>query len=132
MSAVGTFIGKVFNVVVIVAVVITAIIVYIDHRKGNNGNIDYKKEQDSLSAVIKKELDSLLPLSKKIDSLQNSEIVINNKIDSNEQKVVYIYEKYDSIIPVINSYDVQQLTQYFANYQTQSSKSSITRPSDPY
>ena len=77
---------------------------------------DYAKKQDSLNQVILRELDSLKPLDKNISVLNTKVDSTNKIIQSDEYKTIYIEEQYDSLVPVINSYDVEQLRRYLTNY----------------
>jgi thioredoxin-related protein len=79
---------------------------------------DFKKSEkviDSLNVEIKIKEDSILVFQKEICIFVDKVEVAEKKLEENKIKIKKIYEIYEVQIQTIDSYDVNQLEQFFSD-----------------
>ena len=104
--------------------VIVGLLIYIFLHKSvdNSAQITKVKLQyDSLTVTNQKKLDSISNYyEKRLDTLKLRIVDEDTKILQNNQLIKDLQDAYNKEVPIINSYDVDQLQLYFSNYNQQS------------
>jgi hypothetical protein len=98
--------------------IITGIIVIIAIALLYPGSYDdskYEQAIDSLNVEIQIKQDSIKISQLKIDTLEHKVQLAEDKIRDNQGKVRKIYETYEIQIQSVDSYDINQLEQFFSD-----------------
>jgi predicted nucleic acid-binding Zn-ribbon protein len=82
---------------------------------GSYDNSKYEKAIDSLNVEIQIKEDSIKVAQVKIDTLEHRVEVAETKLEENQGKVRKIYETYEIQIQSVDSYDIDQLEQFFSD-----------------
>jgi hypothetical protein len=98
--------------------IITGIIIIIAIALLYPGSYDdskYEQAIDSLNVEIQIKQDSIKISQLKIDTLEHKVQLAEDKIRDNQGKVRKIYETYEIQIQSVDSYDINQLEQFFSD-----------------
>ena len=101
------------NIVIIILIVIGCLLIFNRYQ-----GYDFKKSEkviDSLNAQIKIKEDSIAVFQKEICTFVDKVEIAEKKLEENKIKVKKIYEIYEVQIQTIDSYDVNQLEQFFSD-----------------
>lgn len=101
------------NIVIIILIVIGCLLIFNQYQ-----GYDFKKSEkviDSLNAQIKIKEDSIAVFQKEICTFVDKVEIAEKKLEENKIKVKKIYEIYEVQIQTIDSYDVNQLEQFFSD-----------------
>ena len=104
--------------------VIVGLLIYIFLHKSVDNSAQITKDKlqyDSLTVTNQKKLDSISNYyEKRLDTLKLRIVDEDTKILQNNQLIKDLQDAYNKEVPIINSYDVDQLQLYFSNYNQQS------------
>lgn len=95
----------------IILVIVAAILLY----PGSYNESKYEKAIDSLNVKIHLKEDSIKMSQVVIDTLEHRVEVAETKLEENQGKVKKIYETYEVQIQSVDSYDINQLEQFFSD-----------------
>lgn len=101
------------TVIAIIIVIVGCLLIFNQYQ-----GYDFKKSEkiiDSLNAQIKIKEDSIAVFQKEICIFVDRVEVAEKKLEENRNKVKKIYEIYEVQIQTIDSYDVNQLEQFFSD-----------------
>ena len=101
------------TVIAIIVVIAGCLLVFNQYQ-----GYDFKKSEkviDSLNAQIKIKQDSIAVFQKEICIFVDRVEIAEKKLEENRNKVKKIYEIYEVQIQTIDSYDVNQLEQFFSD-----------------
>lgn len=101
------------TVVTIIIVLVGCLLIFNQYQ-----GYDFKKSEkliDSLNAQIKIKEDSIAVFQKEICKFVDRVEIAEKKLEENKIKVKKIYEIYEVQIQTIDSYDVNQLEQFFSD-----------------
>ena len=98
-------------IIVALVLIICALLLY----PGPYNESKYEQAIDSLNVEIHLKEDSIKISQVKIDTLENRVEVAETKLEENQGKVRKIYETYEVQIQSVDSYDIDQLEQFFSD-----------------
>lgn len=101
------------TVIIVISIVIGCFLIFNQYQ-----GYDFKKSEkviDSLNAQIKIKEDSIAVFQKEICTFVDRVEIAEKKLEENKTKVKKIYEIYEVQIQTIDSYDVNQLEQFFSD-----------------
>lgn len=101
------------KVIVIVLILVGFLLVFNQYQ-----GYDFKKSEkviDSLNLQIKIKEDSIAVFQKEICTFVDKVEIAEKKLEENKTKVKKIYQIYEIQIQTIDSYDVNQLEQFFSD-----------------
>jgi len=98
-------------IIIALVLIIFALLLY----PGSYNESQYEKAIDSLNVEIHIKEDSIKISQVKIDTLEQRVEVAETKLEENKGKVRKIYETYEVQIQSVDSYDINQLEQFFSD-----------------
>jgi hypothetical protein len=98
-------------IIVALILIISALLLY----PGSYNESEYVQAIDSLNVEIHLKEDSIKISQVKIDTLEHRVEVAEIKLEENQGKVRKIYETYEVQIQSVDSYDINQLEQFFSD-----------------
>jgi hypothetical protein len=98
-------------IIVILILIVSALLLY----PGSYNESEYEQAIDSLNVEINLKEDSIKISQVKIDTLEHMVEVAETKLEENQGKVRKIYETYEVQIQSVDSYDINQLEQFFSD-----------------
>jgi hypothetical protein len=98
-------------IIVILILIVSALLLY----PGSYNESEYEQAIDSLNVEINLKEDSIKISQVKIDTLEHRVEVAETKLEENQGKVRKIYETYEVQIQSVDSYDINQLEQFFSD-----------------
>lgn len=98
-------------IIVVLIIIVSALLLY----PGSYNESEYKQAIDSLNVEIHLKEDSIKTSQVKIDTLEHKVELAEIKLGENQGKVRKIYETYEVQIQSVDSYDVNQLEQFFSD-----------------
>jgi hypothetical protein len=98
-------------IIVILILIVSALLLY----PGSYNQSEYEQAIDSLNVEINLKEDSIKISQVKIDTLEHMVEVAETKLEENQGKVRKIYETYEVQIQSVDSYDINQLEQFFSD-----------------
>ena len=75
----------------------------------------FKEEIESLNAEIKLQEDTIQMKEKEIEIFAEKVEIAEHKLEENKNKVKVIYKEYEVQVQTVDSYDINQLEQFFAD-----------------
>lgn len=112
------------NMKKIISILIVFLIVFVTYFYYPNPLVveKYETKIDSLNVEIQIKKDSIEIAENKINLLEDKVFFAEEKLEENKKKVKKIYEDYEVQIQTIDSYDIDQLEQFFSDrYQDSTS-----------
>jgi uncharacterized protein YoxC len=110
------------NLIIVIVAVAFVYLIFFTFRNASYNSKDLKKTIDSLNTQISIKEDSIKLARVQIDTLNHKIEIAEQKINENQVKIVTIYKRYETKIPVIDSYDINQLELFFSEKFKDSSK----------
>jgi hypothetical protein len=98
-------------IIIGIILIISALLLY----PGSYNESQYEQAIDSLNVEINLKEDSIKLSQVKIDTLEHRVEVAETKLEENQGKVKKIYETYEVQIQSVDSYDINQLEQFFSD-----------------
>jgi hypothetical protein len=98
-------------IIVVLILIVSALLLY----PGSYNASEYEQAIDSLNVEINLKGDSIKISQVKIDTLEHRVEVAETKLGDNQGKVRKIYETYEIQIQSVDSYDINQLEQFFSD-----------------
>jgi hypothetical protein len=98
-------------IIVVLILIVSALLLY----PGSYNESEYEQAIDSLNVEINLKEDSIKISQVKIDTLEHRVEVAETKLEENQGKVRKIYETYEVQIQSVDSYDINQLEQFFSD-----------------
>jgi len=98
-------------IIVVLILAVSALLLY----PGSYNESEYEQAIDSLNVEIHLKEDSIKISQVKIDTLEHRVEVAETKLEENQGKVRKIYETYEVQIQSVDSYDINQLEQFFSD-----------------
>lgn len=102
---------KKYIIVALFAFVAATILFY---GKGYEKEKEYKSVIENLNNQIKNKKDSIIIFEKEVQAFENKIDSAEQKIEENKGKIQTIYKGYEVQVITIDSYDVDELEQFFA------------------
>jgi hypothetical protein len=102
------------NFIIAIVAVAFVYLIFFTFRSASYNSRDLKKTIDSLNTQIVLKEDSIKIARIQIDTLNHRVEIAEQKLNENQVKIVTIYKKYETKIPVIDSYDINQLELFFS------------------
>jgi len=90
-----------------------AALVFYGSNKFNKSK--FQQEIDGLNAEIKLQEDTIQMKEKEIEVFAEKVEIAEQKLEENKGKVKVIYKEYEVQVQTVDSYDINQLEQFFAN-----------------
>jgi hypothetical protein len=98
-------------IIIALILIVSALLLY----PGSYNESEYEQAIDSLNVEIHLKEDSIKISQVKIDTLEHRVEVAETKLEENQGKVRKIYETYEIQIQSVDSYDIDQLEQFFSD-----------------
>ena len=106
-------------IIIALILIVSALLLY----PGSYNESEYEQAIDSLNVEIHLKEDSIKISQVKIDTLEHRVEVAETKLEENQGKVRKIYETYEIQIQSVDSYDIDQLEQFFSDRYKDTSSS---------
>jgi hypothetical protein len=106
-------------IIVFLILIVSALLLY----PGSYNESEYEQAIDSLNVEIHLKEDSIKISQVKIDTLEHRVEVAETKLEENQGKVRKIYETYEVQVQSVDSYDINQLEQFFSDRYKDTSSS---------
>ena len=106
-------------IIIALILIISALLLY----PGPYNESEYEQAIDSLNVEIHLKEDSIKISQVKIDTLEHMVEVAETKLEENQDKVRKIYETYEVQVQSVDSYDINQLEQFFSDRYKDTSSS---------
>ena len=110
------------NLIIVIVAVAFVYLIFFTFRNTSYNSRDLKNTIDSLNVQISLKQDSIEKSRIQIDTLNYRIEAAEKKLTENQVKIITIYKRYETKIPVIDSYDVTQLELFFSEKFKDSSK----------
>jgi hypothetical protein len=106
-------------IIIALILIVSALLLY----PGSYNESEYEQAIDSLNVEIHLKEDSIKISQVKIDTLEHRVEVAETKLEENQGKVRKIYETYEVQVQSVDSYDINQLEQFFSDRYKDTSSS---------